>query len=144
MSQALAQARTGQGQIIAVRGEPGVGKSRLFHEFKVTSQRGCLVLETFSASLGKAYAYLPLIELLKDYFQIILQDDERKRREKVTGKVLALDRALEDILPYLFALLGVSDATSALQQMDPQIRRKRTFEAIKRLLLRESLNQPLV
>jgi predicted ATPase len=144
MSQALAQARTGQGQIIAVRGEPGVGKSRLFHEFKVTSQRGCLVMETFSASLGKAYAYLPLIELLKDYFHITLPDDERKRREKITGKVLTLDRALEDTLPYFFTLLGVSETGSSLPQMDPQVRRQRTFAAILRLLLRESRNQPLI
>jgi class 3 adenylate cyclase/predicted ATPase len=144
MSRALEQAKAGHGQIIAVRGEPGVGKSRLFHEFKETSQRGCLVLETFSASLGKAYAYLPLIELLKDYFHITLQDDERKRREKITGKVLTLDRALEDTLPYLFALLGASEADSSLSQMDPQVRRQRTFAAILHLLLRESRNQPLI
>src|SRR6266516_2919890 len=55
-----------------------------------------------------------------------------------------LDRALEDTLPYLLALLGISDPTASLQQMDPQLRRRRTFEAIKRLLLRESLNQPLI
>jgi predicted ATPase len=125
-------------------GEPGVGKSRLFHEFKLLSQRGCLVLETFSVSHGKAYPYLPLIDLLKNHFQITLQDDERRRREKVTGKVLTLDRSLEDTLPYLFALLGVLEPTSSLMQMDPQIRKRRTFEAIKRLLVRESLNQPLI
>jgi hypothetical protein len=102
------------------------------------------VLEAFSVSHGKAYPYLPLIELLKGYFQITLQDDERKRREKVTGKVLTLDRSLEDTLPYLFALLGISEPTSPLPQMDPQIKRRRTFEAIKRLLVRESLNQPLI
>ena len=72
------------------------------------------------------------------------QDDERKRREKVTGKVLTLDRSLEDTLPYLFALLGIEEQTSPLQQMDPQIRRQRTFEALKKLFLRESLNQPLI
>lgn len=82
--------------------------------------------------------------LLKNYFQFVPQDDERKRREKVTGKVLTLDRSLEDTLPYLFALLGIAEPTSSLQQMDPQIRRKRTLEAIKRLLVRESLNQPLL
>src|SRR5262249_61942979 len=63
---------------------------------------------------------------------------------KVAGKVLILDRALEDTLPYLFALLGVTEALTALQQMDPQIRKRRTFEAIKRLLVRESVNQPLL
>ena len=58
MQQALEQAKAGHGQIVAVMGEPGVGKSRLFHEFKTASptQRGCLVLETFSVSHGKAYA----------------------------------------------------------------------------------------
>src|SRR5712692_4854557 len=144
MKKALDLAREGHGQIVGVMGEPGVGKSRLFLEFKLVSQRGCLGLETFSVSHGKAYPYLPLIDLLKNYFQIIPQDDERRIREKVAGKVLILDRALEDTLPYLFTLLSVSEPNSSLQQMDPQIRRKRTFEAIKRLLVRESLNQPLI
>jgi predicted ATPase len=125
-------------------GEPGVGKSRLCYEFKLRAPRGCLVLETFSVSHGKADPYLPLIELLKNYFQITPQDDERGRREKVTGRVLTLDRHLEDTLPYLFALLGIADPSAALTQMDPQIRRQRTFEAIKRLLVRESLNQPVL
>jgi class 3 adenylate cyclase/predicted ATPase len=144
LQRAFAQAQSSHGQIVGVMGEPGVGKSRLFHEFKLLSQRGCLVLDTFSVSHGKAYPYLPLIDLLKNYFQLTLQDDERKRREKVTGKVLTLDRSLEDTLPYLFALLGVLEPTSPLAQMDPQIRKRRTFEAIKRLLVRESLNQPLL
>ena len=125
-------------------GEPGLGKSRLFYEFKLTSQAGCLVLEAYSVSHGKASPYLPVIELLKSYFQIQPQDDERTRREKVIGKVLDLDRSLEDTLPYLFALLGIDDQQSTLAQMDPQIRRRRTFDALKRLFLRESLNQPLI
>ena len=41
-------------------------------------------------------------------------------------------------------MLGIAEPTSSLQQMDPQIRRKRTLEAIKRVLVRESLNQPLI
>ena len=81
---------------------------------------------------------------MKEYFEIDPQDDERKRREKVTGKALALDRSFEDTLPYLFALLGIDDEQSGLQQMDAQIRRQRTFDALKKLLLRESLNQPLI
>jgi predicted ATPase/class 3 adenylate cyclase len=144
LRRALEQAKAGQGQIAGVMGEPGVGKSRLFYEFKLTSQSGYLVLEAFSVSYGKASPYLPIIELLKTYFQIQPQDDERQRKEKITGKVLTLDRNLEDTLPYLFALLGIEDLASSLQQMDPQIRRRRTFEALKRLFLRESLNQPLI
>src|SRR4029434_11247445 len=96
LQRALEQAKAGHGQIVGVMGEPGLGKSRLFYEFKLTSQGGCLVLEAFSVSHGKASPYLPVIELLKSYFRIEPHDDERTRREKVTGKVLTLARSLED------------------------------------------------
>jgi predicted ATPase/class 3 adenylate cyclase len=144
LQRALEQAKAGHGQIVGVMGEPGLGKSRLFYEFKLTSQSGCLMLDAFSVSHGKASPYLPVLELLKTYFQIQLHDEERQRKEKITGKVLTLDRSLEDTLPYLFFLLGIEDPTASLQQMDAQIRRRRTFEALKRLFLRESLNQPFL
>ena len=144
MKRALERAKGARGQVVAAMGEAGLGKSRLFYEFKVIAGGGCLVLEAFSVSHGKASAYLPLIDLLKNYFEITVEDDERKRREKINGKVLALDRTLEDTLIYLFSLLGVSDGGDPLAQMDPQIRQRRTLEAIKRLLLRESFNQPLI
>ena len=138
------QARGGHGQIVAVMAEPGVGKSRLFDEFKRASQSGCLVLEAFSSSHGKATAYLPLIDLLHSYFDIKVEDDAPKRREKVSSKVRSLERSLEDTIPYLFRLLGIVERTDPLAQMDAQTRRRRTLEAIKRLLLRESLSQPLM
>ena len=150
LQHALAQAKVGHGQIVGVMGEPGVGKSRLFHEFvgaySNTPRRvhGGLGLSASSVSHGKASPYLPVIELLKNYFDISAGDEERKRREKVGGKVLMLDRSLEDTLPYLFSLLGIEEQSSPLQQMDPQIRRDRTFMALKKLFLRESLNQPLI
>jgi len=141
---ALELAKSGHGQIVGVRGEAGVGKSRLFYEFKARSQQGCHVLETFSVSHGKAFAYLPLIELLKNYFQITAQDGERSCREKVTGRLLTLDRSLEEHLPYLLYLLGEGDQGSALPTMDSAIRRQRTFEAIARLLVRESVDETLM
>jgi class 3 adenylate cyclase/predicted ATPase len=144
MRRALELVRRGRGQIVAAMGEAGLGKSRLFYEFKATSQSGCLVLETFSVSHGKASAYLPIIEFLDNYFDIKGEDDARRRREKVGGKVLMLDRRLEDMLPYMFALLGVEETTGTLAQVDAHVRQRRTLEAIKRILLRESLNQPLL
>src|SRR5262249_6109513 len=68
LQQALVQAKAGHGQVVGVMGEPGLGKSRLFYEFKLTAQSGCLVLEAYSVSHGKASPYLPVIELLKSYF----------------------------------------------------------------------------
>ncbi len=85
-----------------------------------------------------------MVDLLKTYFRIADRDDERTRREKVTGKVLALDRALEETLPHLFALLGIPSGDAGLDEMDPSIRRRRTREAVKSLIVRESLNQPLI
>ena len=144
MKNALASAKSGRGQIVAAVAEAGVGKSRLFYEFQAIRDSEAQVLETLAVPHGKASAYLPLIDLLKNYFGITAEDDVRKRREKIGGKILILDRALEDTLPYIFSLLEVSDSGDALAQMDAEVRRRRTLDAIKRLLLRESLKQPLI
>ena len=70
LKHAAEQAKSGHGQIVAAMAEPGVGKSRLYFEFKATAQSGWMVLETFSVSHGKASAYLPVIDLLRNYFDI--------------------------------------------------------------------------
>jgi class 3 adenylate cyclase len=144
LSHAAEQARAGRGQIVAAMAEPGVGKSRLFFEFKAKNQSGWMVLEAFSVSHGKAAAYLPLIDLLHAYFRITPDDEARIRREKVAGKVTMLDRSLEETLPHLLALLGIAEGDHPFAQMDAQTRRRRTQETVKRILLRESLNQPLM
>ena len=141
---AAEQAKAGHGQVVGAMAEPGVGKSRLFFEFKAKNRAGWMVLEAFSVSHGKASAYLPLLELLHTHFKITSDDDARSRREKVAGKIAVLDRSLEDTLPYLFALLGIVEGEDPLAQMDAQVKKRRTLEAIKRILLRESLNQPLI
>ncbi len=140
----LQLAKAGQGQIIGVIGEAGVGKSRLCHEFKLLAKSACLVLECSSDSYGKAFPYLPLIDLLKNYLGIAPGDDERRMVEKVTGRLLALDRGLDDTIPFLLALLGVSDPDNPINKMDPQIRRRRTFAAIEQLVLREARKQPVL
>jgi predicted ATPase len=144
MRAAAESARAGRGQIVVAIAEAGTGKSRLFFEFKVTNQTGWMVLEAFSVSHGKASAYLPVIDLLHGYFRIASHDDARTRREKVNGKILTLDRALEDTLPFLFGLLGIAEGEDPLARMDGPVKRRRTVDAIKRIFLRESLNQPLM
>ena len=145
LQQALTRAAAGHGQIVAGVGEPGVGKSRLFFEFTRSYRtHGWLVLESHSVSYGKATPYLPLIDLLKTYFSVEVGADARKVREKVTGKLLTLDRALEPTLPAFLMLLEVPIEELPWQALDPQQRRQRLLEAIKRLLLRESLVQPVL
>src|SRR5438128_1547 len=142
---ALDRASLGHGQVVAVVGEPGVGKSRLFWELTHSHRvHGWLIVQSASVSYGKATAYLPVIELLRGYFEIESRDDPRKIREKVTGKVLTLAPALAPVVPAFLALLDVPVEEAAWQALDPLQRRQRTLDAVKRLLLRESEVQPLV
>src|SRR3989441_28619 len=138
-------AGTGHGQVAAIVGEAGVGKSRLVYEFTHSHRlQGWLVLESASVSYGKATSYLPVIDLLKGYFKIQDRDDLREVREKVTGKLLSLDEALKPTLPALLALLDVPVDDASWRTLDPAERRRRTLDAVRRLLLREAREQPLL
>jgi len=144
LQRALELAMSGHGQIVAVMAEAGTGKSRLFHEFKATLPVGCKLLEAYSVSHGKASAWLPVLELLRRYFGINDAEDAATRREKVHTALTGLDPSLDDTLPYAFGLLGIVDGPDPLAQMDAQIKLRRTLDAIIRIVLLESLNQPLV
>ena len=142
---ALDRAGLGHGQVVAVVGEPGVGKSRLFWELTHSHRvQGWLIVPSASVSYGKATAYLPVIELLRGYFAIESRDEPRKIREKVTGKVLTLAPALGPVVPAFLALLDVPVDEASWHALDPSQRRQQTLDAVKRLLLRESEVQPLI
>ena len=145
LQHALARTWAGHGQVVAVVGEAGVGKSRLVYEL-VHSHRleEWLVLESASVSYGKATPYFPVIDLLRRYAHVEERDDARTMRAKVTGQVLTLDEALQETIPALLALLDALPEDSPFQQLDPPQRRQRTLDALKRVLLRESQAQPLV
>jgi class 3 adenylate cyclase/tetratricopeptide (TPR) repeat protein len=144
LRQALEKARGMQGQVVAVVGEPGVGKSRLLWEF-IHSHRtqDWLVLESSSVSYGKASAYLPVIDLCKSYFRIEARDDARSVREKVTGKLLTLDESLRAMVPGFLDLLDVPTEDASWHALDAGQRRRRTVDGLRRMLLRESQIQPL-
>jgi predicted ATPase len=132
------------GQIVAVAAEPGVGKSRLFFEFKAEAGGNWTVLEAFSVSHGKNSAYLTVIELLHFYFGIAKGDDPGARRGKIAARIAELGPTLDASLPYLHALLEVDADKERLAGMDPQLRRSRTLEAAVRLLVTEANRKPLM
>jgi class 3 adenylate cyclase/tetratricopeptide (TPR) repeat protein len=143
--QALERAGTGHGQVVAVVGEAGVGKSRLVYEFvHAHHTQGWRVLESPSVSYGKATPYFPVMDLLKRYCHVDDSDDPRTIQAKVTGQVLTLDATLQDTLPALLSLLEALPDDSSFRQLDPPQRRQRTLAALTRVLLRESQVQPLL
>jgi tetratricopeptide (TPR) repeat protein len=142
---ALERASSAHGQVVAVVGEPGLGKSRLFHEFTHSHRtQDWLIVESGSVSYGKATPYFPVLDLLKRYAHVEEHDDTRTIRAKMTGQVLTLDETLQDTVPALLSLLDALPEDSPFLRLDPSQRRQRTLAALKRVLLRESQGQPLL
>ena len=113
LHQALERARAGHGQVVALVGEAGVGKSRLVYEYvHAHHTQGWRVLESASVSYGKATPYFPVLELLRHYSHVEEHDEPRTIRAKITGQVLTLDEALQDTIPALLALLEVCRRTA--------------------------------
>jgi class 3 adenylate cyclase len=145
LRQALEQAGAGHGQVVAVVGEAGVGKSRLAYEFVHSHHtQDWRVLESASVSYGKATPYFPVVDLLKRYTHVEDGDEPRTVRAKVTGQVLTLDETLQETVPALLWLLDALPDDSPFRTFEPSQRRQRTLEALKRVLLRESQEQPLL
>jgi predicted ATPase/class 3 adenylate cyclase len=160
-----AEVDLGSGRILALVGEAGMGKSRLFREYiEHHLPSGWEVMQAFSVSYGKASPYFPVVDLLRRYFAVGPGEDTQSVTTKVLDRVMALDQTLGDAVPPLLALLDALPSSPAedpsefslyheprtieaianFQAMEPQERRAHTFEALTRLLLRESREKPLL
>jgi class 3 adenylate cyclase/tetratricopeptide (TPR) repeat protein len=145
LRQALVHANAGRGQVLAVVGEPGAGKSRVIHEFIHLPQTdGWRILEAEAKSYGTATSYLPITEVLREYFQVTTSDEPAVISAKVTSKLLSLDELLLPMVPALLVLLDLTPNASDSWALDAPKRRQRTLEAVKRVLLRESEAQPVL
>jgi class 3 adenylate cyclase/tetratricopeptide (TPR) repeat protein len=140
----LAKAKGGHGQIVGLVGEAGVGKSRLLLEFRRLLQgEHVTYLEGRCLSYGQSILYLPLVDILKRYFAIENDSDQRIKERVIDGvEQVGLDAAA--IAPYLSSLLLGRMDDEMLQEVAPEVRRKQTFEALRALLLASSRSQPLV
>ncbi len=138
-------ARSGRGQIVFLRGEAGIGKSRLLYEFRRgLEQDGVTWLEGRCISFGKEIAYLPIIDLLKDHFEIGEADTEAQIISRVEAGVQAVGTEMAQSPPFLKYLLSVDPGDASVTTMDPQMRKLRLFEALRDLLLTASHGQGLV
>jgi tetratricopeptide (TPR) repeat protein len=143
---ALARAAGGEGQVVALVGEAGVGKSRLVWEATrgPSSDPEWLVLEAPSISYGEATAYLPLIDLIRSYFRIDAADDAAAIWAKVRRRLRGLDPALPPTAAAFVALLDVAPEDPQWDALEPLQRRRQTLDAFRRLFLRESTVRPLL
>lgn len=133
LESALEHALAGNGRAIGIVGEPGVGKSRLVHEFAAgCAARGVPVTSTAAVAHGRHVPLLPLLALYRSYFAIGELDAPQIARERIEATMLALDPAFADDLPLLFDLLGVPDPERPLRRMTRAARQRRLLGLVAR------------
>jgi class 3 adenylate cyclase/tetratricopeptide (TPR) repeat protein len=132
---ALARSREASGQVVGVVAEAGVGKSRLCYEFAERCRaRGLTVLEGRAVSHGRNVPFLPILQIFRDYYGIVEQDDARTAREKIAGRLLLIDEGFREALPLAFEFLGVADPGQPAPRMDPEARQRQHFGVLRRLV----------
>jgi len=145
LAQCFSRAKAGQGQVVGIVGETGIGKSRLVLEFKKSiDEPDFTYLEGQCPSFGQSMPYLPFIEIIKKYFGIEEGDRAFAARKKISNKIADLDQALKGAIPFLCAVLSVPIDDPGLQQTGLEEKKNLTFEAVKALFLRESQARPLI
>jgi class 3 adenylate cyclase/tetratricopeptide (TPR) repeat protein len=137
--------KSGSGQVVGLVGEAGVGKSRLLLEMRNKLPRGEYnYSEGRCLHFGGSMAYLPILDILKSYFEIKEGDREFIIKKKMEEKILALDEKLKDSIPPFQALLSLKVGDEEFIKLEPREKRDRTFEALRDLMIRGSEDKPLV
>ncbi|GAC1347340.1 MAG: AAA family ATPase [Acetobacteraceae bacterium] len=145
LRRALEEAHGGDGQVVAIIGEAGVGKSRLTREFLHSPDtEGWLILEASSTAYAHVTPYQPITALLKRYFVLTAIDEKPAIRAKVMERMATLDPALPDDIPPVLDLLDALDGEHPFRALDPLLHRQRTFQAVTQLLLSESRVRPVI
>ena len=139
----LERACAGDGSVIAVVGEAGVGKSRLCFELAAQARaRGVVVREAHALPYGRSVPFLPVLELLRAMLGVAEDDDGDEVRRKVAGTLLLLDQGLHETLPAVFELLGVADRGAPAPRGDPEARQRQLLAIVRRLLLAQAARAP--
>jgi class 3 adenylate cyclase/tetratricopeptide (TPR) repeat protein len=142
LSDALDKASSGQGQVVGIVGEAGVGKSRLILEMRHMFPE-YTYLEGRCLHYGGSMAYLPLLDILRSYFEIKEGEREYVINKKMKEKILLLDEHLTTALAPFQDLLSL-ETDDAYRTLEPKQKRERIFEALRDLFIRESQKTPLV
>jgi class 3 adenylate cyclase/tetratricopeptide (TPR) repeat protein len=142
---ALERAKGGEGRAVGLIADPGVGKSRLCHEFvQRCREDGVEVFEAQAQAHGQSIPFMPVLQMLRSFFGIGERDPEQLAREKIAGRALLLDPEFTDDLPLMFDFLGVPDPDRPLQQMNAEARQRALGGIVCRLVNAPSRRKTLV
>jgi class 3 adenylate cyclase/tetratricopeptide (TPR) repeat protein len=145
LQEALRRAKEGDAGAIGVVAEPGIGKSRLYHEFVQRCRSdGTEVFEAQGQAHGKSIPFMPILQMLRAFFGIGDGDPEQLAREKIAGRALLLDTSFADDLPLLFDFLGVPDPDRPVAQMSPEARQRALAEVLCKLVGNPSRKKTLM
>ena len=142
---AFDKVKSGSGQVVGLLGEAGVGKSRLLLEMRNMLPQGEYhYLEGRCLQYGGSMAYLPVLDILRSYFDIKEGDREFLIKKKMEEKILDLDEKLKGVIPPFQSLLSLKVDDEDFSRLEPKEKREKTFEALRDLLIRVSQEKPLV
>ena len=145
LREAFAKVQSGEGQVIGLVGEAGVGKSRLLLEFRsLLPQDEYSYLEGQCLHYGGSMPYLPLLDILRSFLGIKEGEPEFVIRSRMKERILGLDEKLKDLIPPFQELLSLKVDDEAYSRLEPKEKREKTFEAFRDLLVRSTKDRPLI
>jgi class 3 adenylate cyclase/tetratricopeptide (TPR) repeat protein len=145
LQECWARARRGHGLVVGLVGEPGVGKSRLVFEFRNTLvQERIGWFEGHCSALGQTRPYLPILSIVAARLQIEEGDNPLQIEEKLRRGVRQIDEDLETYIPFLREMFNLPGEDQAIRHMDPQLKRRQTFEALRALAVAGARSVPAV
>src|SRR6266403_1905662 len=123
----------GDGRVVGVVGEAGIGKSRLCFEFAESCrQKGIRVYEARVLAHGRATPFQPVLELMRDYFGIRAKEPTEVSRRRVLDRVAALPTT-EQLSSILLEFLGLADPQRAAIKLDPKTRKTQLLDFVRTL-----------
>ncbi len=142
---ALARAREGNGQVVGLVADAGVGKSRLCFEFLERCRaEGLRVFQGGGVAHGKNIPLLPILQVFREYYGIEAQDTDQQVREKIAGRMLLFDEEYREVLPILFEFFGAPDPDNPAPRMDPEARQRQLFGVLRRTAQRDTTRGSIV
>jgi class 3 adenylate cyclase/tetratricopeptide (TPR) repeat protein len=145
LNKVLSKVENGNGQVVGIMGEPGIGKSRLIREFResLTPGEGTF-FEGRCLHYGNSIPFKPLIDILRSFFKIEEGDTESRTKEKIIAKARQLDEQMVSDLAFIYEIFFLNIEDKSYFNIEPEHRRNKMFSTITRLLAKESSRQPVI